>query len=540
MKAKYLFLALASVAFAGCEDLDLRPEGDTVTTDQKTEVVESLPERAQAGVNAVYSGMSQLCPNYDALGGLDRHNDIGYPSVMMFMDQWGNDVITDDNGYNWCGNSLSYLDRDYDSLEGIIIWNTLYSTIKTANSLIGDLTSAGTPSDINVRFNLAQGYVTRANMYLVLVQLYQFNYVGHENSPAVPLITDKNIEESSANGLPRATVQQVYDQITADLDTAIVYFKEAAEAKVKRADKRYADLSVAYGVQARTFLAMHKYAEAAKAAENAIAACGSSVTPASFEDINKPSFWDFSEQNWMWGIRIEETDDVVSSGIVNWISHCGTFNSGYGQNSGGRQINKQLYATIPTTDARKAWWSNAEGKNVYLSEEYNNYLQENEFAPYTNCKFAPYGGYADANLNADNNANDIVLMRIEEMYLIKAEGLARSGGDGASVLNNFMTKYRDPQYKPYYQDVAEEVVRQRRIEFWGEGLAWFDIMRLNKGVDRRGCGYHQATVVYNIPAGSDILLYRLTQSEIQANPALTDADNNPAAPLPTPVKDLEE
>ena len=57
MKAKYLFLALASVAFAGCEDLDLRPEGDTVTTDQKTEVVESLPERAQAGVNAVYSGM---------------------------------------------------------------------------------------------------------------------------------------------------------------------------------------------------------------------------------------------------------------------------------------------------------------------------------------------------------------------------------------------------------------------------------------------------------------------------------------------------
>ena len=63
-------------------------------------------------------------------------------------------------------------------------------------------------------------------------------------------------------------------------------------------------------------------------------------------------------------------------------------------------------------------------------------------------------------------------------------------------------------------------------------------MRLNKGVDRRGGGFPNATMVFNIPAGSDILLWRIPEAEIQANPALEEGDNNPSAPTPEPVADL--
>lgn len=38
----------------------------------------------------------------------------------------------------------------------------------------------------------------------------------------------------------------------------------------------------------------------------------------------------------MWGIIISETDRVVTSGIVNWISHMGSFNYGYANFSGGK------------------------------------------------------------------------------------------------------------------------------------------------------------------------------------------------------------
>jgi hypothetical protein len=152
-------------------------------------------------------------------------------------------------------------------------------------------------------------------------------------------------------------------------------------------------------------------------------------------------------------------------------------------------------------------------------------------------KFAPY---ADK-VGTSTNANDMPLMRIEEMYLIKAEAEAMSGGNGKATLEDFVKTYRDPSYVCTASSGAglqEEVFRQRRIELWGEGLNWFDIMRLNKGVDRRGGGFPNATMVFNIPAGDNILLWRISEAEIQANPALSDADNNPSAPAPTPVPDL--
>lgn len=63
-------------------------------------------------------------------------------------------------------------------------------------------------------------------------------------------------------------------------------------------------------------------------------------------------------------------------------------------------------------------------------------------------------------------------------------------------------------------------------------------MRLNKGLDRRGGGF-DPTAVFNIAAGDPILLWRLPQSEIEANPAITDDDNNETVPAPKPVTDEE-
>ena len=50
-------------------------------------------------------------------------------------------------------------------------------------------------------------------------------------------------------------------------------------------------------------------------------------------------------------------------------------------------------------------------------------------------------------------------------------------------------------------------------------------MRLNKPVDRRGGGFPNATMVFNIPANDPLLLWRIPQ-EIIANPALSEGDNN--------------
>src|SRR5690625_7410355 len=90
----------------------------------------------------------------------------------------------------------------------------MYAIINMANNVI-DPIPADT-DDPTGQFYLAQGLAGRAFSYWVLVQLYQFNYVGNESKPAVPIITNENSNEAALEGAPRATVQEVYDLILSD------------------------------------------------------------------------------------------------------------------------------------------------------------------------------------------------------------------------------------------------------------------------------------------------------------------------------------
>ena len=535
MNVKYLLssFVIASVALTSCTDLDTAPEGNTITSNQKGEVINNKPERGEAGVRAVFSGMNTYCPNYTALGNSTRHNDFGYSSVLYFTDANTEDQIGANNGYNWSGNDIDYADRSYTSNESQIMWNDHYTIIYAANNVCAAY-AAGDPEDAQGKFFYAQGLAARAYMYLNLAQLYQFTYKGNENKPCVPIITDENSNEAAANGAPRATVEEVYAQVKKDIDHAIELLSSTTYKAGDGDKKRYISKGVAYGIRARMNLVMQNWSEAASDAQAAIDdAKANGIEPASIADVSLPYFNKRTCKDFMWCIYIEETDDVVSSGIVNWISHNGTFNYGYGQYSGGHQINKKLYNEIPETDVRKGWWSGADGTNSHLDQKYNDYLAQYGFGPYTNCKFNTY----DGTLGCSTNANDIPLMRVEEMYLIKAEAMAKAGQDGKSFLENFVRTYRDPSYT-CTGDVQEAVYFQKRIELWGEGLIWFDVMRLNKGIDRRGAGY-DATLVYNIKAGDPILLWRLPQTEINANTAISEADNNETVPAPTPVQDVE-
>lgn len=520
-----LFL-FSAFTFAGCVDMDTYPEGDITTPDQKEDVIESQPQKVEAGVNAVFTEFSTYMKVLPDLG---RHNDIGYPAVMLFTDHNGADMVSADNGYNWMGNNMAFDDRIFTSNEAQITWGTIYGQIYAANNV---LKVAGVEvDDPTLQYYVAQALATRAFDYWVLAQLYQFNYATHQSDPCVPIITETNAETASIEGCKRSTVEETYTQILSDISKAIEYLDNST---MKRKNNRYISKEVAYGIRARVNLTMQNWTAAAEDAKKAIAG---SNAPYSIDAVSKPAFNAASE--WMWGIMVAETDAVVTSGIVNWPSHMGSLNYGYCWFGGGRQINKILWNEIPETDVRKGWWIDEDLKSKNLNED-QAALIEVYYGPYTQVKFAPYKN----EIETSTNANDIPLMRVEEMYLIQAEAEAMSGNTGAAkaTLESFVQTYRNPQYvckATSPEGIQEEVYFQRRIELWGEGMSWFDVMRLNKGVDRRGAGYPDPTSVFNIPAGDPILLWRLPEKEIQANPLLEDSDNNEVTALPTPVADID-
>lgn len=235
----------------------------------------------------------------------------------------------------------------------------------------------------------------------------------------------------------------------------------------------------------------------------------------------------------MWGIIVNETDEIVDSGIVNWPSHMGSFNYGYANFSRGRQINKDLYSKIPDSDRRKGWWLGSDLKSDNLTADQQAMITDYGYGAYTQVKFAPYNNVLETSINA----NDIPLMRIEEMYLIKAEAEYMSNGGGTETLTNFVKTYRNPQFAPSSSNIQDEVFLQRRIELWGEGLNWFDLMRLRKGVNRVGGGYPNANMVFQIAPDDPVLLWPIPEAELQANQALTAADQNPSWTAPKAVED---
>lgn len=482
----------------------------------------------QEGLNeqSIINSASTLAKQMYQYG--SNHADFGYPSIMLLSDSRGIDLVSTDLGYNWFGQSLTYGDINSSYWATAISWSAMYDQISVANEIIRAYDERADQSLF--QFYLGQAYAFRAFNYFYLAQLYQQTYVGNEDALCVPLIHDGNMDIANTEGCPRATVREVYDFILSDLDKSLTMLQQT---EVVRPSKRFVSAEVIYGLRARINMVRGEWQAAAADAQRVIEA--GVAAPYSLEEVSRPTFDNINHAAWLWGIDTEETDRVVTTGICNWPSHIGSFSYGYAQVGAWRMVSKSLYESIPSTDVRKGWFLDANGASANLNAYQTAYIASAGCPAYTQVKFAPYNN----KLGTNTNANDIPLMRIEEMYLIVAEAQAMMGDPaaGAATLQQFVATYRDPAYSctaTTAGEVREAVWMQRRIELWGEGHSYFDLMRMKKGVDRRGAGF-EASYVYNIPAGDAALIYPIPDREMNANPQLIQ---NPVAEQPVPVEDV--
>lgn len=542
MKSKYLIASalglFAAASLTGCYDMDTVPYSQNVTEQQKVDAAEANPEMAQAAITGITSLFSTYM-NVVSTATDEYHSDFGFPAVMLGMDSRAVDLVATTTGYNWFSHQTRMSDCTITSVGTELAWGNCYNQVFAANAALKSI-SADT-EDPTLQFYRAQALAIRAFNYFTLAQIYQFTYKGNEDKPCVMIITEENEEEVAANGIGRATVEAVYSRIMDDINEAITLI-EASELEPKDVlesqPKRFLSAAAMYGLRARINLVKNEWDDAAADAKEAISLFPGS--PRSLATAAGPGFTSLSESDWMWGIAIAETDRIVTSEIVNWPSHMGSLNYGYASVGAWRKINKALYNSIPDTDVRKTWFLDGNGKSEGLSAAQQAYLDKAECGAYTQVKFDSYQSV----IYQDVNANDIPLMRIEEMYYILAEAQAMGSAgpaEGTQTLVKFVKTYRDPAYafaggSP--EAVQEEVWMQRRVELWGEGLTTFDLMRLKKPFDRRGGGW-STELVYNIQPDDPVLIYPIPQKEVNGNPGFTQAENNVPQGIPSPVLDTD-
>lgn len=523
----------ASCLMTSCYDLDTQPLSSVLTEEQREEIIEADPEKMDAmsaGVYGNYNGWNLAYAN---------NADFGYPGIILQLECRTADFFSIDiDLYGWFSACAEYLDNTPQSTYNLMRWRVPYNTIYSANQVLS--TIAKDTEDDLLKSYRAQAYGNRAFSYWNLAQMYQLTYKGHEQSPCVPLITDENSNEVAADGAPRATVQEIYDQIIADLTEGIRLL--TGNSAGGREDKRYVDINVLYALRARAYLCMQEYDKAASDAQTVISS--GAFTPLSAGQALLPGFNDLSASNWIWGI-FESTEST--HGLYTLQGFTGSYQYGYAYVGMWKAISSTLYDQIPNDDCRKLWWINPEDRSSnaqyytnavpYSGLNAEQYLEYVEAPDYAVVKFAPY----QDKLYQDNNQADVPLIRIEEMYLILAEaqGLGGNLEQGKQTLENFMNNYRwlNPD-APYTcnassaDEFTNEIWKQRRIEFWGEGLNYFDIMRFKKPVDRKNSNWEDPTYkmdsyAFHIPAESAVLVFPIPQTVIDNNPKINDEDQNP-------------
>ena len=149
-----------------------------------------------------------------------------------------------------------------------------------------------------------------------------------------------------------------------------------------------------------------------------------------------------------------------------------------------------------------------------------------------NIKFRPANGTCVE--YTDGNCADHVLMRVEEMYFIEIEAALRTKGLDAAkaLLNDFMQTYRYRSYDCSYINSTEafinEMLFQKRVEFWGEGILIYDYKRLNQGITRGYQGTNIPAVArFNTTGRSPQWNIVITRGEFQSNTAISPENNNP-------------
>ncbi len=494
----------------------------------------------QVTLEAMIKGIPAALVMANSLGYAESGNawDFSLPAIHIATESMTGDlVITGDTGYDWFNQwgANNALGSNYAAI--VLTWDNYYTWIMTANDIIG-LIDGSTDLSSTDRAYLGSAYAYRAMFYLDLVRLYEFKENKYTEGSdviglGVPIVLETTTEAEAKNN-PRAKVDDIYDKVIfPDLDKA-----EELLADYSAPNKYAISLALVYGLQARAYLERGTakndaaaYTKAAEYARKAISASGCTIlTQSEWEDPTNGFNSASANNSWIWGLALP-SESVYN--LFNFTAHmsCEESWTSYGYRV-GRGISKSLYNSIPSNDFRKHSWLDPD-RSFYAykscredgASHFSKTLKD-----YANIKFRPaQGNYADYKVGG---AADHCCMRVEEMYFIEAEAIAHSNLPQAIQLLNSFMKYRilDGSYDcsskaSTVESFVEELMLQKRIEFWGEGIIMFDMKRLEMST-KRGYEGTNAPESYrlNCEGVAPYWNFVITRGETQNNPAVI---NNP-------------
>lgn len=545
--------AAMSLSLSGCME-EVSP-ANSITSSQ----VESLASSQEAMLGGIvaYTNEKNIM-GYSSGYWSHYTNDYGYSCQMFYRDVLTADFpISSSATFNYWQYVESATDlRNYS----MFTYAYYYYFIKNCNNLIGVIDpETATSESLNY---LGCALAFRALCYFDMARSFEYQKTGIATLDdaatevyglTVPITTEKTTTTEAANN-PRVPFYTMYRFILSDLTKAANYLDG-----YKRPNGNYPDQDVAYGLLARFWLELgtrfdktpadlttqlaHEADEDGyealgissandcfkKAAEYAQKLEGKYAPVTKAEWTNNTTGFNTATDAWLLYMSIstqEQEGNYYSSFIGTICTEASWAMPQYG--SSYRELSSTLYNSMGDGDWRKNSWIDPDDAGKAPDAKYNTAVDDETFKlfpAYTNLKFR---GRDLENLTEGMKC-DIPMMRIEEMYFIDAEATAHTDGvaAGAAKLNSFMNTYRytDGSYNCTLTDInlfTAELIRQKRIEFWGEGISMFDYKRLKMAVNRSANSNYSDLYLQDSNEGyvSPSMNYFIPDYAYSTNPAL--------------------
>ncbi len=553
---------IATVTSCRREYLDTAPTSSVPASDVFTSI-----ENARASLNGTYRAMYV---RYNSQG------EFGQGAMMINIDALADDYVMSTTGNGWYIGTGRWIDhRNENSGLTRYPYEFYYFLIDNANNIITKIDNVPNSTQADRNIIKGEALVIRAWSYFNLVRIYGKRYVpGNTNSQlGVSLVLTPTTP--TTKGLARASVEEVYTQINADIDASIALLGST------RANKSHINKSVAQGIKARVALEQGKWNDAAT---NAIAARSGFLLMSNAQYLE--GFSDYSNPEWMWGLKQPEDQSTFFAAFHSYNS-CNYNSTNIRTNP--KLINNLLYNTMSATDIRRKVFDPSglalSGGSNYTSNptvaitggggtgatatastgggSIVGFTITNPGSGYTSNPtvtitggggsgvvvfpvivggqlreilyvpaVTPPGGsrfpfmtqkFRLPGVPSTSVAGDVSLMRAAEMLLIEAEARAKQGGQEVAARQALFTlmNNRDPNYvlsANTGQALIDEILRHRRLELWGEGFRFFDLKRLDQPLNRNGANHTLAVaVIYDYPAGDKDWEFLIPRYELDAN-----------------------
>lgn len=366
---------------------------------------------------------------------------------------------------------------------GLGIWTDAYSTILSANNIINS-TPTGTQATID-NFK-GEAYAIRGLMYLELVRFFATPYTVNPNAEGVPIITKYDIDLKPA----RNKVSEVYTQIIADLNQAFTLM-------TINKNSSYMTKYAAKALLARVYQQQGDWTKARDAALEV-------VTSGGYTLLDPQPFIEYWKSPVPVTNKVETIFEVSSDAVNNLGTNALSYfyeQSGYGD----AISTDNLYNLYTATDARRTAYIDAN-------------LRRNR---------ATSGAFIKAvvkypNTNNANDKDEVKVIRYADVLLILAEAYYNLGDEPNALLRlNQVAQKRDPSFTGYTSTGAqllEDILTERRKELAFEGQRFWDLVRLNRVINR---GPQYPAAAQTIPITNTRRILAIPQTERDANPNIS-------------------